>query len=93
MMKKSLKIKNKNQKARYVQMLFELFFVIIIILSSGAYAAIPARIDVSYATQVKPGGTLSIFITISNLNVEYKSIYFDSVIFEDPFVKENISTR
>jgi acyl-ACP thioesterase len=68
-----------------------IYLIVLIILSPGVYAAIPARIDLSYATQVKPGGTLNIWVTVTNLNVEYKSIYFDSVVFEDPFVKENIS--
>lgn len=67
-----------------------MFFIISFLFISNAHATSDfVDINVSSASQVKPGGTLSIWVTISNLNIENKSINFDAVEFENPFKKVN----
>ncbi len=79
-----------NSTARQIRLLLVIFFVVSFIFISGAHATSNfVEINVSSASQVKPGGTLSIWVTISNLNIENKSINFDAVEFENPFKKVN----
>ncbi len=79
-----------NSKVRQIELLFVIVFVIPFLFISNAHATSDfIEINVSSASQVKPGGTLNIWVTVSNLNIENKTIIFDVVEFENPFEKVN----
>ncbi len=80
-----IKFKGTNRKVKQICLSFAIFFMVSFIFILNAQATNFVEINVSAASQVKPGDTLNIWVTVANLNVENISINFDLMEFENPF--------